>query len=220
MTAAMTAGVIFDLDGVLIDSEALWYRAASELLAEFGVSVSREEYARDWIANGQGPEHAVAKHGLPITAEEFRRRRAPVVERLIATEAELMPGAREALERLSARFPLALATNSTAKTVASVFDKYGLRRWFKDLLTRERYARAKPEPDAFLAAAAALGLPPEQCVVIEDAERGVVAAHRAGARCVAVPNEFTRILDFSLADRVVGSLDDVTVALVEQLTAN
>jgi HAD superfamily hydrolase (TIGR01509 family) len=213
----MTRGVIFDLDGVLIDSEGLWYRAASMLLAEYGVTITPEEYAAEWIANGKGPEAAVVKYKLPVTAEAFRKRRAPLVEHLVKTEAQLMPGVVAALERLSARYPLALATNSVGATVGPVFEKYGLRKYFRDLLTRERYDKAKPEPDAFLAAAAALGLPPARCLVIEDAERGVLAAHRAGTPCVAVPNSWTKSHDFSLAARVVGSLDDVTPALVDQL---
>jgi len=212
-----SAGVIFDFDGVVVDSEGLWYRAASQMLAEFGVTVTPEEYSRDWIAHGEGPELAVVKYRLPISAEEFRRRRAPIVQRLVTEEAQLIPGAVAALERLSARFPLALATNSRAASVERTLDKFGLRRFFKDLLTRERYAKAKPEPDAFLAAAAALGLPPARCVVLEDAERGVVAARRAGTKCVAVPNEWTKVLDFSQADRVVASLDEVTCELIDEL---
>jgi HAD superfamily hydrolase (TIGR01509 family) len=213
----MTRGVIFDLDGVLIDSEGLWKRAACEVLEEFGVTVTPEEYAANWIATGEGPEHAVVKYKLPITAQEFRRRRKPIVEHLVATEAALMPGALDALKRLSQRYPLALATNSPAAAVGPVFDRYGLRRFFRDLLTRERYEKAKPAPDAFVAAAAALGLPPARCVVIEDAERGVLAAHRAGTKCVVVPNVWTQSHDFSLADRVVAHLDDVTCELVEAL---
>jgi len=213
----MQTGVIFDFDGVVIDSEGLWKRAACEILAEFGVAVSAEEYARVWIANGKGPEAAVVQYKLPMTADEFRKRRAPLVERLVQNEAELIPGARAALERLSARFPVALATNSASAIVDPVLDKYGLRPYFKDLLTRERYAKSKPEPDAFVAAAAAIGVAPARCVVIEDAERGVVAARRAGTKCVAVPNEWTKWLDFSQADRVVASLDDVTCELVGEL---
>ena len=215
----MTAGVIFDFDGVVIDSEGLWYRAASEILAPFGVALTPEQYAKEWIANGQGPELAVVKYKLPMTAEEFRRRRAPIVERLVETEARLIPGAREALERLSARFPLALATNSSARAVRPVFEKYGLAPFFEDLLTRERYARAKPDPDAFLCAAAALSLPPVRCVVIEDAQRGVVAARSAGTPCIAVPNEWTKWLDFSAADRVLAHLDEVTPELVLELAS-
>jgi HAD superfamily hydrolase (TIGR01509 family) len=215
----MPAGVIFDFDGVVIDSEGLWKRAACEILAEFGHTVSDQEYALGWIAHGQGPEAAVEKYKLPMTAAEFRERRAPIIERLVVNDAELIPGARAALERLSARYPVALATNSAATIVGPVLDKYGLRPLFKDLVTRERYAKAKPEPDAFLAAAAAIGVAPAQCVVIEDAERGVLAAKRAGTKCVAVPNQWTQWLDFSQADRVLSSLDDVSCALIEELIA-
>jgi len=213
----MKTAVVFDFDGVIIDSEGLWYRAAMQVLAPFGVAVDPRTYGRDWIAHGEGPEAAVVKYKLPITAEEFRARRAPIVQRLVEEEARLMPGVMAALARLSAKFPLALATNSRAPSVEHSFAKYELRPYFKALMTRERYAKAKPEPDAFLAAAAALGLAPGRCVVIEDAERGVVAVKRAGMKCVAVPNEWTRELDFSQADRVVASLDEVTVALIEDL---
>jgi beta-phosphoglucomutase-like phosphatase (HAD superfamily) len=84
-------------------------------------------------------------------------------------------------------------------------------------MTRETYAQGKPEPDAFLAAASALGLPPGACVVIEDALKGVLAAHRAGCPCIAVPNDYTRDNDFTLATRVVENLDCVTAELIEGL---
>lgn len=214
-------GVIFDLDGVLVDSEELWFRAYSQVLAEFGVVIPRDVYAREWVSLGRGPEYAVAAWPrITITPDEMRRRRLPIVQKLVVEEAALMPGARDALERLSARFPLALATNSSARIVVPLFAKHDLARFFAGrLVTQECYARAKPEPDAFLAAAAALGLPPERCVVIEDAAKGVTAAHRAGARCIAVPNEWTKDNDFATADRVVASLAEVTPELVETVVA-
>lgn len=214
----MTA-VIFDLDGVLIDSEDLWFRAYSQVLAEFGVVIPREVYAREWVSLGRGPEYAVAAWPqITITPDEMRRRRLPIVQALVVESAQLMPGARAALERLSARFPLALATNSSSKIVTPLFEKHGLTAYFGDrIITQECYARPKPAPDAFLAAAAALGLPPERCVVIEDAEKGVVAAHAAGTRCIAVPNWWTKDNDFATADRVVATLDEVTPDLVASL---
>jgi HAD superfamily hydrolase (TIGR01509 family) len=201
----MSGGVVFDLDGVLIDSEGLWHRATNEVLAEWGHRVTAEEYGRDWIGTAKGPE--------------FRRRRKPIVEDLVQREARLMPGAAAAVERLAARWPLAVATNSSSLATEPVLARLGVRRRFRELLTRERYAEAKPAPDAYLAAAAALGVAPPNCVAIEDTPRGIESAARAGMRTIAVPNEYTRGLDFSLADRVVGSLDEVTVALVDELLA-
>lgn len=213
----MSGGVVFDLDGVLIDSEGLWHRATNQVLAEWGHSVTALEYGRDWIGTAKGPEFGVAHFGLPIDADEFRRRRKPIVTDLILREAQLMPGVAAALERLAARWPLAVATNSYAAATEPVLTRLGVRRHFRELLTRERYAKAKPAPDAYLAAAAALGVPPARCVAIEDTPRGIEAANAAGMKSIAVPNEFTQTLDFSMATRRVQRLDDVTCELVESL---
>jgi HAD superfamily hydrolase (TIGR01509 family) len=216
----MTRGVVFDLDGVLIDSEGLWHRATNEVLKEWGLSVTAEEYGRDWIGTALGPEFGVVHFKLPIDAEEFRRRRKPIVTGLVQKEARLMPGAAAAVERLAARWPLAVATNSYAAAAEPVLERLGVRPHFRELVTRERYAQAKPAPDAYVAAAAALGAPPRSCVAIEDTPRGIESAAGAGMRTIAVPNEFTRGLDFAQADLVVAGLDAVTAALVESLVRN
>ena len=210
-------GVIFDFDGVIADSEPLQYAAYSRVLRDFGVSVTREEYGREWIAAGRGPEYAVQRYGLPLTPDEVKRRKNPIYHDLLRAQVTLIPGAREALQRLAPHFPLALATNSTKADTCFVLDRFDLRRYFTALITRECYQAPKPAPDAFLAAAAALGCEPRRCVVIEDAQKGIVSAAGAGCATIAVPNSFTENNDFSLADRIVTSLDDVTVPLVERL---
>jgi HAD superfamily hydrolase (TIGR01509 family) len=210
-------GVIFDLDGVLLDSEDLQFKAYAIVLAEFGVTVSREEYGREWIAGGRGSEYAVATYRLPVTAAELRARKNPVYHRILQEEVRLMPGVVPALERLSACFPLAVATNSNAHDVGFALDRFSLQSHFRAVVTREAYDLAKPEPDAFRAAAAALGLEPRHCLVVEDTHKGVMAAHRAGCRCVAVPHAFTADNDFRLADRVLPSLDALSVELVNEI---
>ncbi len=211
-------GVIFDLDGVLIDSEGLQYKSYSRVLERWDVRVSKEIYATHWIAAGRGPEYAVATFGLPLEPDAIRELKHPVYHEILRAEVTLMPGAKEAVQRLAAAFPIALATNSIRHDVDFVMDRFGLRDSFTAIITRDDYTRAKPEPDAFLTAARALGLPPASCVVIEDAHKGVLAAHRAGIPVIAVPNEWTAGNDFSLATRTVASLDEVTPALVTALT--
>jgi HAD superfamily hydrolase (TIGR01509 family) len=215
-----SAGVIFDLDGVLIDSEGLQFRAYSIVMARYGVTVSREEYGREWIAAGRGPEYAVRRYQLPVGPDELRDLKNPVYQEILHTSVRLMPGAREALVRLAGRFPLALATNSRLDDVSFVLERFELRHHFTAVVTREDYYGAKPEPDAFLIAAASLGRAPARCVVIEDAHKGVLAAHRCGARCIAVPHDFTADNDFSLASVVVSSLDEVTPELIAALVGD
>lgn len=215
MTHAL--GVIFDFDGVIVDSEELQYRSYSEVLTGHGVSISRSEYEREWIAAGLGPEYVVGKYGLSITPDELRRVKEPVYREMLRAEARLIPGAARLIERLSAELPLAVATNSTVGDVELVLDPFDLRRFFKEVVTREDYRGRKPAPDAFLTAAEKLGLPPSHCVVIEDATKGVLAAERAGCPCIAVPNAFTRNNDFTHATVVLDSLDDVTCELIRNL---
>ena len=130
-----------------------------------------------------------------------------------------MPGVVSALERLSQDFPLAVATNSNQRDTEFVLEHLRVRQFFAAVVTREMYERAKPAPDAFLAAAAHVGLSPRRCVVIEDAYKGVIAAAEAGCACVAIPHDFTRANDFSRATTIVDGLDEVTVELIDELTA-
>jgi HAD superfamily hydrolase (TIGR01509 family) len=212
-----SAAVIFDLDGVIVDSEPLQHKAYNRVLERFGVRVEQAEYGREWIAAGRGPEYAVRTYALPVSAEELRRLKDPVYHTLLGEEAALMAGARTALERLSAAFPVALATNSSQADTGFILDRFDLARFFTAVVTREQYGEPKPAPDAFRTAAARLQRAPERCVVIEDAYKGVVAATDAGCVCVAFPHDYTVSNDFSRARIVIGSLDEVTVELVRSL---
>lgn len=213
-----SAGVIFDLDGVIVDSEPLQHRAYNAVLERFGVRVGREEYAREWIAAGRGPEYAVRRYALPLSPLELRRLKDPIYHALLRAEATMVAGAGDVVRRLAARFPLALATNSNAEDTGFVLDRFALRAYFNAVVTREQYDAPKPAPDAFRAAAAQLGCAPAACVVIEDAHKGIVAAAAAGCPCVAFPHGYTAATDCRGAQRVITTLDEVTVDLVESLT--
>ena len=212
-----SAAVIFDLDGVLIDSEALQHKAYSAVLERYGVAVDKQTYARHWVAEGRGPEFAVERFHLALSPADLRRAKSEVYFDILRRDVTLMPGVRPALIRLQPRFHLAVATNSARRDVDFVLQRFELTSFFSAVVTREDYATAKPAPDAFLAAAQRLQVAPSSCVVVEDAERGVLAAHRAGAKVVAVPNDFTHDNDFSLAARVLPNLDELTAELVDQL---
>lgn len=209
--------VLFDLDGVLVDSERLHYRAYSEVLAEFGVSVPPDVYSYRFIALGTGHVWAAEEFDLPISAAEVKARKTAILHRLFDAEIALMPGAREAVERLAGRLPLAVATNSGRRTLDIVLDRFDLRDHFTALCPRETYEGSKPLPDAYLAAAAALDVAPADAVAVEDSGKGALAAHRAGCRLVVVPHELTEGHDFGMADAVLDSLDALDDGLLERL---
>jgi HAD superfamily hydrolase (TIGR01509 family) len=214
MDRQFSHGVIFDLDGVLIDSEGLYYRAYSEVLKPYGVTVSREEYEEHWIAQGTGPEYIVAKHHLPIAPDELRQLRSPIYLYLLETEVTLMPHVEEALTRLAPQFALTVATNTNREHLDFVLQRMGIDHFFPVTVARQDYREAKPHPDAFLTAAEKLSLSPHHCVVVEDTYKGVMAAVNAGIRCIAVPNEYTLHNDFSQASLVLPSLRELTAEKV------
>jgi len=210
-------GIIFDLDGVLIDSEGLYFRAYQTVLEPYGVKISRAEYEEHWIAQGRGPEHIVAKHNLPISPDDLRQMRSPVYLRLLETDVTLMPHVEEVLAHLAPRFRLTVATNTNREHLDFVLRRFDITCFFSFTVAREDYQGAKPEPDAFLVAAEKLGLPPTRCVVIEDTYKGVMAAFHAGMACIAVPNEYTRHNDFSYASLVLHSLRGLTPEIIESI---
>jgi HAD superfamily hydrolase (TIGR01509 family) len=210
--------VLFDLDGTLVDTEPLQWEAYRRALAPFGVDVGIDEYRRHWIAVAGGAEYACRTYGLPVTASELRARKAAHYRELIATAVPQRPGARAVLERLRGHYPIAIATNTVRVEAAIVLAGSGLQALLPVVVTREDYARAKPAPDAYLAAAAAVGVPASACVVVEDTTRGVRAGVAAGARVVAVPSELTADNDFTGAIRRLHGLDELTCELLQDLS--
>jgi HAD superfamily hydrolase (TIGR01509 family) len=210
-------GVIFDLDGVVADTERLQWAAYRQVLRDFGVDVGLEEYSRHFIAGGFGPEYACRTYRLPLTPDELRARKAPVYQAMLRAGVVACPGAAEALARLRGSHRIGLATNTARGEVAFILGRLGIDALFHATIAREDYARPKPAPDAYLAAAAALGVSPAECAVVEDTQRGIRAAVAAGARAIAVPNELTVDNDFSGAVRRLTHLDQLTAELLAEL---
>jgi HAD superfamily hydrolase (TIGR01509 family) len=128
-----------------------------------------------------------------------------------------MPGARTALERLGRARPLAIATNTVRADAAIITAHLGIDALLRAVIVREDYARSKPAPDAYLAAAATLGLPPSRCLVVEDTARGLGAGLAAGMRVIAVPSDLTFDNDFTGAAHRLPDLDSLTDDLLATL---
>ena len=187
------------------------------MLLEYGVDMGLEEYRRHFIAADGGPEYACRTYALPIAPAEVRARKGVLYRTLIEPGVAPMPGARAALERLGRTRPLAIATNTVRADAAIITGHLGIDGYLRAVIVREDYPRSKPAPDAYLAAAAALGLPPAECVVIEDTARGLGAGLAAGMRVIAVPSDLTFDNDFSGATRRLPDLAALTDELLAAL---
>jgi beta-phosphoglucomutase len=213
----MITTVIFDLDGLLADTEPLHCRAYQEALQSKGATLTETEYVEHWVRHGKGIVDWIADHGLNLDAHELRALKSKRYLELLASSLHPMDGALELLEKLSGRKTLALASSSYRDAVDGVLQGLHLAGYFKVIVSGLDVAKVKPAPDIFLAAAHQAGAAPSECVVLEDAEKGVLAASRAGMRCIAVPNAYTSHHDFSKATRVCSSLTDVTLQLLDTL---
>ena len=184
------AAVIFDLDGVLLDSEVWWDEARRDLVAAHGRTWTAADQRAVMGANSAAwARTMVARHGLGGDVEHVLRE---VVTRVVARYRRegppLIPGVAEAVSRLAARYPLAIASSSHQEVIGAALDTSDLGRFFSVVASSDEVARGKPAPDVFLLAADRLGAPPGRTVVVEDSLNGVVAAKAAGMAVVLVPN--------------------------------
>jgi HAD superfamily hydrolase (TIGR01509 family) len=212
------ASVVFDLDGVLVDSETVWDDVREALVRERGGRW--HERAQGDMMGMSSVEWSRYMHeqlGLPETPQEINDE---VVSRMLVRYRDDLPlidGAVEAVERLAAAFPLALASSSNRPLIDAVLESSGLTRHFTATVSSEEVARGKPAPDVFLEAAGRLGVEPGRCAAVEDSANGLRAAHAAGMRVVALPNTHYPPAPeaLALADVVLDSLDELTPAVVQ-----
>ena len=216
----MIEAVIFDLDGVLLDSEEVWDAVREELAHERN-GRWHERAQRDMMGMSS-LEWSRYMHdviGLPeppgeIDAEVVRRMAARYRERL-----PLVPGAAGAVEGLAARWPLGLASSSNRPLIDLALDLAGLERFFTATVSSEEVGRGKPAPDVYLEAARRLGVDPARAAAIEDSHSGILSARAAGMRVIAVPNPAFPPQPEALAeaDVVLGSIAELTPDAIQPL---
>jgi HAD superfamily hydrolase (TIGR01509 family) len=210
--------VVFDLDGVVVDSEQVWDDVREELAKERGGRW--HDRAQADMMGMSSPEWSAYMHdviGLPESPDEINDE---VVRRMIERYGESLPlldGAIAAIHGLAARFTLGVASSSNRSIIELVLERAGVAGLFAAVVSSEEVARGKPAPDVYLEAARRLGVEPERCAAIEDSSNGLRAAHAAGMRVVAVPNvHYPPAEDaLALADAVAASPGELTPALVD-----
>jgi HAD superfamily hydrolase (TIGR01509 family) len=215
----LTEAVILDLDGVLIDSETAWAEVRRELVLEHGgrwhdhsqrdmMGMSSAEWSR-FIHDELGVDMAPRD----ISADVVRRLTLLYRERL-----PLLPGAHEVVDRLAARWPLALASSSNRELIDLVLEIAHVAHYFAATVSSEEVPRGKPAPDVYLEAARRLGTEPSRCAAVEDSHNGILSGVAAGMRVIAIPNRAFPPAREALAKAavVLASLEELTPEVVER----
>jgi HAD superfamily hydrolase (TIGR01509 family) len=212
------AAVVFDMDGVIVDSEQVWDAVREGYVREVGGTYTASA-TRDMMgmSSVEWSRYMADRLGVPGTPEEIN---SAIVERMLERYGEappLIPGAVEAVRRCAERWPLAVASSSNPELIEVVLDVAGLHDVIPVVVSSQEVARGKPAPDVYLEAARRLGVEPQLCAAVEDSHNGIRSAKAAGMRVVAIPNPHFPPDETALAqaDVVLQSIDELTPEVIE-----
>ena len=211
----MLSAILWDNDGVLVDTERFYYQANRDYLRGHGIELSEAQFFEWFLADNCGAWHLLEAGGAsPEQIALWRRERNALHLELIHAASELVtPGIEPLLASLAGRVEMGIVTSATQASFDAIHARHDLLRHFRFALTAETYERSKPAPDPYLLGVDRIGRPADECLVIEDSPRGLAAARAAGLRCIVLRSPLTHGHDFAGADRVVDSVGELGEAI-------
>jgi len=212
--------IVFDFDGVLADSEPLHLRSYQEVLSPIGITLTRDEYYARYLGyDDEGVFTTIADvHGARFDARQVAaliEEKTRVFDDLMAAGEMLYPAARACVARMAARFPLGIASGALRHEIEAILRRGRLDASFRFIVASGETPEGKPAPDPYRRAAELHGLPPEQCLAIEDSRWGIESAKGAGLSCIGITTTYPRE-ELQMADAIIDSLDEFTPAFVER----
>jgi len=199
--------ILWDNDGVLVDTERYFYEAARQILKEAGFDFTRQMFTELVLVKAIGPWHLMKEHGYDDESIfRMKAKRDDLYLQYLQTENILIEGVDEILGELSGKVLMGIVTSSKPKHFYAIHERTGILKYIDFVITPEDYKKYKPDPEPYLTGWKRTSLGKEQCVVVEDSRRGLLSAKAAGLDCIIVPNEMTLNSDFSEADKLLNNL--------------
>ena len=211
----MIKAIFWDNDGILVDTERLYFKATRKVLAATGINLTREMYIEFFLTKGNGTWHLAKEKGFSSDAiDNLRKERDKLYARILEQDSKVIPGAKEVLENLYGKYLMGIVTSSRKDHFEIIHKSSGLLKYFDFILTGDDYKKFKPDPEPYLLAVEKSGFKNEECLAIEDSERGLISAKSAGINCFVIPSELTSNGNFSIADKVLENINGVLNELV------
>ena len=213
----MLKAILWDNDGVLVDTEGLYFRACREALARVDIELSQARFVDLFLKKSEGLRRVASEHGLgsedlqPVVAWRNAR-----YTELLQQGVPVIKGVPEALAQMHGKVRMGIVTSSRREHFQIIHASTGLLPFFAFALVREDYQHSKPDPEPYLTAMQQNNLQADECVVVEDSDRGLRAANTAGVRCIAIPQGLTADLNFSDAFRVLENISQLP-PVIDQL---
>ena len=206
--------ILWDNDGVLVDTEQFYYLANKKLLARFDVDLNEEMFRDLYLTQSIGAWHLIPQvDSKPIDIQGLKIERNAIYLKLLQTENFKIDGVEEVLGALEKKYTMGIVTSSRRDHFDIIHSRTDYLQYFDLVLTNGDYEKSKPDPEPYLKALELLKTEPEDGLVIEDSERGLIAAKRAGMTCWAIPNRLSAHGDFSKADKVLSDIRQVAESL-------
>jgi len=202
--------ILFDNDGVLVDTEPLFLQATQELLATIGIRLSAEDYHDISMRQGRSVFDLAQDRGVSDSEVlDLRARRGERYSELIEEGISVLEGVEKSLERLHGTVPMAIVTSSDRDHFNRIHRQTDLMRFFDFVVAKGDYSDHKPDPSPYLTAVKRLDMDPRRCLAVEDTERGLLSATRAGMSCVVIPNALSKTGNFESAHGIFASMSEL-----------
>jgi HAD superfamily hydrolase (TIGR01509 family) len=202
--------ILWDNDGVLVDTEYLYFRATQEVLASIGFELTEHHFHDLFLVESRGAWHLVQEKGFsPEQVEQLRIKRNELYAKYLREEKLLIEGVEDVLAELHGKYKMGIVTSSLREHFDLIHSSTGLLKYFDFVVAAGDYTKYKPDPEPYLIALQKTGCTAEECIAVEDSLRGLLAATGAGIRCYVVPTQLTRNSDFAAAYKVLTHVREV-----------
>ena len=210
----MIKAIFWDNDGILVDTEELYFDATRQILLTAGINLTREMYIEYFLIKGNGTWHLVKDKGFSADyIDNLRNERNNLYAGILQDKCKVIEGAKDVLEELYGTYKMGIVTSSRKMHFELIHRSTDLLKYFDFILTGDDYTSFKPNPDPYLMAVEKTGFQKDECIAIEDSERGLKSAKSAGIHCFVIPGGLTSAGDFSRADRILKSIREVPVEI-------
>ena len=217
----MIKAILWDNDGVLVDTERLYFRATQEVLSTIGFELTETHFTELFLIEARGAWHLVRELGFSEPeVENLRQTRNRIYSEYLAKEKLLIEGVEEVLSELHGKYTMAIVTSSLREHFDLIHHSTGLLKYFDFVVASGDYTKYKPDPEPYLVALERAGCTADECIAVEDSLRGLLSATGAGIRCYVVPQELTSTSDFSAAFKVLTNIRDLLIELDTNHIAN
>ena len=202
--------VFLDNDGVLVDTECLYFEANRVVYSRFGIELTEECYIENFLKNSKGAWHLFKEKGFTEERiSQLREGRNRIYLKLLEEKAGAIDGAENVLKQLYGKKIIGVVTSSRKDHFEIIHKKTGFNKYFDFVLTSDDYEHTKPNPEPYIKAIEKSGMNKEECIAVEDSERGLRAALAAGIRCYVIPTHLTKNSDFTGAEKVLKNIDEI-----------